>query len=105
MQSVGALKGVVPIVHHHQERYDGSGYPLGLSGEDIPIGARIIGVVDTYGAMTEDRVYRKAPGHDNALAELKRLAGRQFDPVIVEAFVRLLEEQPDLAEIEYIQAS
>src|SRR5207253_10860349 len=69
VQSVGALHDVVPIVRHHQERYDGSGYPDGLSGADIPIGARIIGVVDTYGAMTEDRVYRKAPGHEKAIEE------------------------------------
>ena len=99
VQSVGALKGVVPIVRHHQEKYDGSGYPDGLSGEAIPIGARIIGVVDTYGAMTEDRVYRRAPGHEAAIAEIKRFAGRQFDPMVVEAFVRLLEDQPELREI------
>jgi putative nucleotidyltransferase with HDIG domain len=101
VQSVGALKGVVPIVHHHQERYDGSGYPLGLAGEDIPVGARIIGVVDTYGAMTEDRVYRKAPGHEAALTELQRLAGKQFDPDIVQAFVKLLQENPEVGELEF----
>jgi putative nucleotidyltransferase with HDIG domain len=100
VQSIGALHDVVPIVLHHQERYDGSGYPDGLSGENIPIGARIIGVVDTYGAMTEDRVYRKAPGHTQAINELQRLAGRQFDPMVVHAFVRLLQEQPELAELE-----
>jgi putative nucleotidyltransferase with HDIG domain len=100
VQSVGALQGVVPIVRYHQERYDGSGYPEGLKGEDIPIGARIIGVVDTYGAMTEDRVYRKALGHNEAVAELKRFAGRQFDPQVVTTFIRLLKEQPELAEME-----
>jgi putative nucleotidyltransferase with HDIG domain len=99
VQSVSALQGVVPIVRYHQERYDGSGYPEGLKGDAIPIGARIIGVVDTYGAMTEDRVYRATPGHDKALDELQRLAGKQFDPEVVEAFVRLLEERPDLAEL------
>jgi putative nucleotidyltransferase with HDIG domain len=99
VQSVGALQGVVPIVRYHQERYDGSGYPEGLKGEIIPIGARIIGVVDTYGAMTEDRIYRPTPGHDAALAELQRLAGRQFDPVVVKAFIDLLVERPDLAEM------
>ena len=75
VRSVAALQGVVPIVLHHQERYDGSGYPVGLAGKAIPIGAGIIGVVDTYGAMTEDRVYRKAPGHRRAVAELQRFAG------------------------------
>jgi HD-GYP domain-containing protein (c-di-GMP phosphodiesterase class II) len=96
VQSVGALKGVVPVVLHHQEKYDGTGYPAGLVGEDIPIGARIIGVVDAYGAMTEDRIYRKAPGHTYALSELKMFSGKQFDPVVVEAFIRLLEERPEL---------
>ena len=98
VQSVGALHEVAPIVRHHQERYDGSGYPDGLSGEEIPLGARIIAVVDAYGAMTEDRVYRKALGHHRAIEELKRCAGTQFDPMIVEAFIRLLEDRPDLAE-------
>jgi putative nucleotidyltransferase with HDIG domain len=99
VQSVGALQGVVPIVRYHQERFDGSGYPEGLKGETIPIGARIVGVVDTYGAMTEDRIYRPTPGHDAALAELQRLSGRQFDPEVVKAFIELLDERPDLAEL------
>jgi putative nucleotidyltransferase with HDIG domain len=99
VQSVSALQGVVPIVRHHQERYDGQGYPDGLRGEEIPIGARIIAVVDAYGAMTEDRVYRKALGHDRALAELKRHAGTQFDPHVVASFIRILSEQPELAEL------
>src|SRR5205823_8906254 len=104
VQSVGALQGVVPIIRHHQERYDGTGYPDGLRGQNIPIGARIIAVVDAYGAMTEDRVYRKAPGHEVAIDELQRLAGKQFDPIIVRAFVQLLAENPDLAELEYSHA-
>lgn len=98
VQSVGALQGVVPIIRHHQERYDGSGYPDGLKGDGIPLGARIISVVDAYGAMTEDRVYRKAPGHQVAISELKRFAGKQFDPFIAEAFIRLLEVQPELSD-------
>ena len=98
VQSVGALQGVVPIIRHHQERFDGSGYPDGLRGDAIPIGARIIAVVDAYGAMTEDRVYRKAPGHEVALSELKRWSGKQFDPYIADAFIRLLEVQPELME-------
>lgn len=97
VQSVGPLTGVVTIVKHHHERYDGSGYPDRLAGTDIPLGARIIGVVDTYGAMTEDRVYRAAPGHHRAVEELSNLAGKQFDPEIVTAYLRLLEVRPDLA--------
>lgn len=100
VQSVGALQGVVPIVRHHQERYDGRGYPDGLSGDQIPIGARIIAVVDAYGAMTEDRVYRKALGHEKAITELRRNAGTQFDPHVVNTFIRILKEQPELAEAE-----
>ena len=100
VQSVGALQGVVPIVRHHQERYDGRGYPDGLAGDAIPIGARIIAAVDAYGAMTEDRVYRKALGHDKALGELRRNAGTQFDPHVVNNFIRILNEQPELAELE-----
>lgn len=100
VQSVGALQGVVPIVRHHQERFDGRGYPAGLAGADIPVGARIIAAVDAYGAMTEDRVYRKALGHEEALAELKRYAGTQFDPHVVDTFIRILREQPELAEFE-----
>jgi putative nucleotidyltransferase with HDIG domain len=100
VQSVGALHDVVPIVLHHQERYDGSGYPDGLRGQNIPVGARIIGVVDTYGAMTEDRIYRRAPGHARAIAEIERLAGKQFDPIVVAAFLQLLKEQPELVEPE-----
>ncbi len=100
VQSVGALQGVVPIIRHHQERYDGGGYPDGLALDDIPIGARIISVVDAYGAMTEDRVYRKALGHDKAVAELKRFSGTQFDPVVVSTFIRLLHDQPRFAEME-----
>jgi putative nucleotidyltransferase with HDIG domain len=101
VQSVGALTGVVSIVKHHHERYDGSGYPEKLVGTDIPLGARIIGVVDTYGAMTEDRVYRSAPGHRKAVEELTNLSGKQFDPEIVLAFLRLLEVRPDLAELSH----
>ncbi len=104
VQPVAALQGVVPIVRHHQERYDGSGYPAGIAGQQIPLGARIIGVVDTYGAMTEDRIYRKAPGHERAVNELIRFAGQQFDPDIVQVFLNLMQEHPELAEAEYSHA-
>lgn len=98
VQSVGALQSVVPIVRHHQERYDGGGYPSGLLGDEIPIGARIISVVDAYGAMTEDRIYRKALGHDVAVNELKSQAGKQFDPVVVDAFLQMLKDRPEFSE-------
>ena len=80
--------GVDPVadwVLHHHERWDGSGYPDGVSGEEIPLGARIIFVADAYDAMTSDRVYRGRLSDDEAIAELARCSGTQFDPDIVAA--------------------
>jgi HD-GYP domain-containing protein (c-di-GMP phosphodiesterase class II) len=78
------------ILTHH-ERWDGSGYPNGLSGEEIPLLSRILAIVDAYDAMTQDRVYRKAIPREAALDEIKRSAGTQFDPSVVTEF--LLEMQ------------
>jgi putative nucleotidyltransferase with HDIG domain len=75
------------FIRHHHERWDGKGYPDGLAGDDIPLGARIIAVADSYDAMTSDRPYRKALPHEVALIELRRGAGTQFDPVVVDAFL------------------
>ena len=72
---------------HHHEYYDGSGYPDGLAGEDIPLLARIITVCDTYDAILSNRPYRAAGTHERALEELVKYSGMQFDPAIVEAFV------------------
>ncbi len=77
------------IIMHHHERWDGTGYPEGLSGEDIPLGARIIAVADVYDAMTSDRPYRAALSHEVAIAELANGAGTQFDERCVEAFLSL----------------
>ena len=82
--------GVQPVaewVLHHHERWDGAGYPNRLSGDQIPLGARIIFVADAYDAMTSDRAYRTAIPHEDALAELERCAGTQFDPAVVKALV------------------
>jgi putative nucleotidyltransferase with HDIG domain len=78
-------------VRHHHERIDGSGYPDGLASSDIPIESRIILVADAFEAMTSDRPYRLAPGQSYALDELRRHAGTQFDPDIVEALIRCLD--------------
>ena len=81
--------GVDPVaqwVLHHHERWDGAGYPDGLPGEEIPLGARIIFVADAYDAMTSDRVYGQRLANDDAMAELLRCAGTQFDPDVVSAF-------------------
>jgi diguanylate cyclase (GGDEF)-like protein len=81
---------VADLVLHHHERWDGAGYPDGLAGEEIPLGARIIFVTDAYDAMTSDRRYRPKRSADAALAELRRCAGTQFDPGIVAAFTEEL---------------
>jgi putative nucleotidyltransferase with HDIG domain len=81
----------VDIVYSHHERWDGQGYPRGLAGEHIPLVARIFAVADTYDAITSDRPYRRARGHAAAMAELRRVAGQQLDPVIVAAFCELPE--------------
>ncbi len=102
------LRPIVPIVRHHHEHYDGSGYPDGLVGDEIPLGSRIILVSDAYEAMTSDRVYRKAIGHERALEQLRKYSGVQFDPNVVNAFERVLAkrgvsafEASDLAPITY----
>lgn len=87
------LKDAARIVLHHHERYDGAGYPQGLKGEDIAIGARIFAVADTYDAMTTDRPYRKALTDQDAREEIRRCSGSQFDPHIVEAFFNIPADQ------------
>jgi HD-GYP domain-containing protein (c-di-GMP phosphodiesterase class II) len=93
LEPSAALRVLVPIVLHHHENYDGSGYPDGLSGEDIPLGSRIIIVADAYEAMTSDRIYRKAIGHERAMDQLNRYKGVQFDPGIVRVLERLVEKR------------
>ena len=75
-------------VRHHHERFDGNGYPDGLSGTDIPIGSRIIAIADTVDAMTTDRPYRDALPYETVTSELDKFAGKQYDPQLVELFVR-----------------
>jgi putative nucleotidyltransferase with HDIG domain len=82
------------VVAHH-ERTDGKGYPLGLSGEEIPLPARILAVADAYEAMTSDRPYRMAIAKQSARAELLRCAGTQFDPRVVAAFLAALDSEAD----------
>jgi len=83
------LRGTIEqCVRHHHEHYNGSGYPGGLVGEAIPLGARIVAIADTADAMTTDRPYRRALTFDALLAELNAQSGRQFDPQLVDAFRR-----------------
>jgi response regulator RpfG family c-di-GMP phosphodiesterase len=103
LEPIEFLKDIVPAVYHHHEQYDGTGYPLGLKGEEIPIEARILAVADTYDAMTSDRAYRAALSHEIAVAELKRCAGTQFDPRIVAVFIIEMEKfRLDLSDIKSI---
>jgi putative nucleotidyltransferase with HDIG domain len=83
----GFLKQVAEIVYCHHERYDGKGYPRGLAGEEIPLGARVFAVADAYDAMTSDRPYRPALSHSQAMEEIERNAGSQFDPSVVAAML------------------
>ena len=85
------LERIRPIVLAHHEHHDGSGYPNGLKGDQIPLAAQIISVADTYEAMTSTRPYRPALGHAEAVAELRRVAGSQLNPIVVDAFIRQLE--------------
>ena len=86
---------IAEYVLSHHERWDGTGYPLGLSGEEIPLLARILAVADAYDAMTEDRVYRKALTKEGAIEEIRINAGIQFDPNIAMAFVELIRKSSD----------
>ena len=89
---IARLKDAAQVVRHHHERYDGKGYPDDLAAEAIPLAARILTVVDSYSAIVDKRVYKDARSQAQAIAELKRNAGTQFDPHIVEIFLRLLDQ-------------
>lgn len=95
------FKNLIPIVEHHHERYDGSGYPSRLAGENIPYLARITSVSDTFDAMTSNRVYRDALPLDTVIAEIEKCKGTQLDPKIADAFLDILHNHFD--EIEEIR--
>ena len=92
IENVPFLRGAIPVVYCHHEKYDGSGYPQGLQGEAIPLGARIFAVVDAFDAMTFDRPYSKAVSFEAAKTEIKRCVGSHFDPGVVDAFFRVPED-------------
>ncbi len=91
IERIPFLRGAAPIVYHHHEKWDGSGYPLGLRGEAIPLGARIFSVADALDAMTFDRPYSKAVPYDAARREIERCAGAHFDPAVVRTFLSIPE--------------
>jgi ribonuclease P protein subunit RPR2 len=88
------LTDAVDLVRHHHERFDGSGYPDGLRGEEIPLPARIFAVADSFDAMTSDRPYRGAMRIERAIDEIERGAGSQFDPEVVGAFIGMIQDDP-----------
>jgi len=92
------LQHLLPVIRAHHEKMDGSGYPDGLKGEEIPLPARILCVADTYDAMTADRPYRPAPGKEYAMAELKICSGTQFDSEVAGIFIRILKRDGNPAE-------
>jgi HD-GYP domain-containing protein (c-di-GMP phosphodiesterase class II) len=93
---VAAFRAAIPYVLFHHERWDGNGYPTGRAGEQIPLEARVLAVADAFDAMTSDRPYRRALDHDEAVAEVARCAGTQFDPEIVRVFLELFAEPAEL---------
>lgn len=92
LERASSLRDAIPVVLHHHERFNGGGYPHGLRGSEIPLGARIVAVADAYHAMVHDRPYSTAIAHSEALRELRANAGTQFDPEVVEAFCAIYAE-------------
>ena len=93
LRSIGSLKPVIPIVLHHHERWDGKGYPRGLKGEEIPIGARIVAVVDSFLAMISHRTYRKKFSVEEALGEIRENTDTQFDSKVVDSFLKVIRRK------------
>ncbi|MFH1407189.1 MAG: HD domain-containing phosphohydrolase [Candidatus Omnitrophota bacterium] len=93
IKHIEVLKPVIPIILHHHERYDGTGYPNGLKKDKIPLGARIMALADAFEAMIYKRPYRSAMSIKSAVAEIKRHSGKQFDPKVVSAFLRLIKSK------------
>ena len=93
VRGFGASERIAQAVAHHHERFDGSGYPAGLAGQDIPLGARIVFAAVAYEAMTTERPYRGRLSRDEAVADLRRSAGTQLDPQVVDALIGVVSGQ------------
>jgi HD-GYP domain-containing protein (c-di-GMP phosphodiesterase class II) len=92
LHGVESMRGIAAMVLYHHEWINGQGYPEGLAGEEIPLGARMIGIVDAWDAMTTDQTYRKALSKSNAVGELRQRAGTQFDPKLIDVFLRVVDQ-------------
>ncbi len=95
-QPLSSAEGLLPIIRHHHERYDGKGYPDGLAGMEIPLGARILAIADAFDAMTSDRPYRTGMPFTKAISILIEGAGSQWDPSVVDRFVEVMNENEPL---------
>jgi HD-GYP domain-containing protein (c-di-GMP phosphodiesterase class II) len=98
LEKAQTFEEILPVVELHHENFDGSGYPYGLAGEKISLGARIVRVADSFDAMTTDRAYRPAFSLDAAVCEIQECAGRAFDPTVVEAFLQTFK-RPDMRDL------
>ena len=94
LEPLHAVARIRETIRHHHEMFDGSGYPDGLSGEKIPLGARIVAIADAYDTITSERIYKKARPASAALVELERCAGTQFDPQLVRLFIDEVQQMP-----------
>lgn len=94
LSAIEYLKPALEIPGFHHEKWDGSGYPYGLKGEAIPMGARIFAIVDVWDALTSDRPYRKAWTREKTMEYIREQSGKHFDPKVVEAFLKMMEEEP-----------
>ncbi len=94
LHHIDALKDAVPGARHHQEKYDGTGYPHQLKGEDIPLHGRIIAVADTYDSITSSRAYRAGRSHEAAMKEIERVRGTQLDPAMIDVLIKVCEPNP-----------
>jgi HD-GYP domain-containing protein (c-di-GMP phosphodiesterase class II) len=100
LEGVNGFQPYLPVVELHHENWDGSGYPVGLRGEAVPLAARIVHVADVYDALTSDRPYRRGMSHQRAIDLMKPLAGVQFDPSVVTAFLKLDEIANDIRSLQ-----
>lgn len=95
IKPVKSLEKIIPIIKHHHERFDGTGYPNNLKGEEIPYLSRVLSVVDSFDAMTSNRPYNKRKTYEEAILELRKFSGSQFDPSIAEKFIEVIEENKE----------
>jgi HD-GYP domain-containing protein (c-di-GMP phosphodiesterase class II) len=95
LQNIPYLAGSIAIIRHHHERWDGHGYPDGLKGDEIPLGARIVSVADAYDAMTTARVYHVEATPEQAIQEIRMCSGNRYDPVVVDAFMKVVNRKED----------